>query len=228
MAEESRKTLIEAIKEWPTSRKLSLAAVALLCLVFFAVLIVQSRSIDYSLLFANLSSVDAAQVIEKLKEQKIPYRLEDGGKAIHIPADRVYETRLELAATGLPQGGGVGFEIFDKQSFGMTDFAQKINYRRALQGELARTIASLAPVESARVHLALPENRLFRDQQQAATASVIIKLVPGHALREEPDPGDRQPGRRQRRRARRRAGFGHRRQRPGPDPQSAGEQRPGR
>jgi flagellar M-ring protein FliF len=185
MAEESRKTLIDAIKEWPTSRKLSLAAVAGLCLVFFAVLIAQSRAIDYSLLFANLSSADAARVIEKLKEQKIPYRLEDGGKAIHIPADRVYESRLELAAAGLPQGDGVGFEIFDKQSFGMTDFAQKVNYRRALQGELARTISSLAPVESARVHLALPENRLFREQQQAATSSVIVKLVPGQALRED-------------------------------------------
>ncbi len=185
MAEESRKTLIDAIKAWPVSRKLSLVAVTLLCLAFFAVLIAQSRTVDYSLLFANLSSSDAARVIEKLKEQKIPYRLEDGGKAIHIPADRVYESRLELAAAGLPQGGGVGFEIFDKQSFGMTDFAQKVNYRRALQGELARTISSLGPVESARVHLALPENRLFSDQQQAATSSVIVKLVPGQALRED-------------------------------------------
>jgi flagellar M-ring protein FliF len=185
MAEETRKTLIDAIKEWPMPRKLSLAAVAVLCLAFFALLIAQSRSVDYSLLFANLASADAAQVIEKLKEQKIPYRLEDGGKAIHIPAERVYETRLELAAAGLPQGGGVGFEIFDKQSFGMTDFAQKVNYRRALQGELARTISSLGPVESARVHLALPENRLFKEQQQAATSSVIVKLVPGQTLRED-------------------------------------------
>lgn len=185
MAENSPPTFIDALKKWPTSRKLSLAAVALLSLVFFAVLIAQSRSIDYSLLFANLSSADAAQVMEKLKEQKIPYRLEDGGKAIHIPADRVYETRIELAGNGLPQGGGVGFEIFDKQSFGMTDFAQKINYRRALQGELARTISSLSPVESARVHLAMPENRLFKEQQREVTSSVILKLVPGQTLRED-------------------------------------------
>lgn len=184
MAEESSKNLIDAIKEWPTSRKLSLAAVALLCLVFFGILIAQSRVVNYSLLFANLSSADAAKVIEKLKEQKIPYRLEDGGKAIHIPEDRVHESRLDLAAAGLPQGGGVGFEIFDKQSFGMTDFAQKVNYRRALEGELARTISSLAPVESARVHLALPENRLFREQQQSATSSVIVKLLPGTTLHE--------------------------------------------
>lgn len=90
------------------------------------------------------------------KRTKIPYRLEDGGRDIMIPADKVYEARIELAGSGLSEGG-VGFEIFDKQSFGMTDFAQKVNYRRALQGELMRTITSLAPVESARIHLALPE-----------------------------------------------------------------------
>jgi flagellar M-ring protein FliF len=91
---------------------------------------------------------------------------------------------LSLASLGLPQGGGVGFEIFDKQSFALTDFVQKVNYSRALQGELARTIASLGPVETARVHLALPEKRLFKDQQKPATASVIIKLSPGKRLSE--------------------------------------------
>lgn len=100
-----------------------------------------------------------------------------------IPADKVYEARIELAGSGLAEGG-VGFEIFDKQSFGMTDFAQKVNYRRALQGELMRTITSLAPVEAARIHLALPEKRLFREQQQEATASVIIKLASGRSLKE--------------------------------------------
>ena len=184
LAAAPKPTLLSTVNQWPRNRKLSLMAVVLLCLVFFAVIIVQARSADYSLLYANLTGSDASAVLERLKEQKIPYRLEDGGKAIHIPVDKVYEMRLELAGAGLPQGGGVGFEIFDKQSFGMTDFAQKVNYRRALQGELARTIASLAPVESARVHLALPEKRVFKEQQQPATASVILKLVPGRELNE--------------------------------------------
>lgn len=184
MAEAAKGNIIETIKQWPRARQISLGIVALLSLVFFALIVIQARHVDYQLLFGNMATGDAAAVVARLKEQKIPYRLEDGGKAIYIPADRVYETRLDLAGSGLPQGGGVGFEIFDKQSFGMTDFAQKINYLRALQGELARTIASLAPVEAARVHLALAEKRLFREQQQKSTASVIVKLVPGRRLNE--------------------------------------------
>ncbi|MGE4543833.1 MAG: flagellar basal-body MS-ring/collar protein FliF [Pedobacter sp.] len=176
--------LIETIRQWPRKRQLSLAATILVCIVFFAGIILQANKADYQLLFGNLDSADASAVVDRLKEQKVPYRLENGGRAIFIPADQVYETRLAMAGSGLPNGGGVGFEIFDKQSFGMTDFAQKINYLRALQGELARTIASLAPVEAARVHLALPEKRLFRDQQQKASASVIVKLAAGQSLHE--------------------------------------------
>jgi len=185
MAEQTEKSLSpRPAGNWTNGRKLSLAGVALLCVIFFAVIIIQARTADYSLLFANLSSSDAGGVVEWLKGQKIPYRLQDSGQAIYIPADQVYDARLQLAGSGLPQGGGVGFEIFDRQSFGMTDFAQKVNYRRALQGELARTISSLAPVETARVHLALPEKRLFKAQQQEPTASVIIKLSNGRRLTE--------------------------------------------
>lgn len=185
MAETTSPTnLLESIRQWPRKRQLSLAAVVLACAVFFTIIILQANRADYQLLFGNLDNADAAAVVDRLKEQKVPYRLENGGRAIFIPAEQVYETRLSLAGSGLPRGGGVGFEIFDKQSFGMTDFAQKINYLRALQGELARTIASLAPVEAARVHLALPEKRLFREQQQKATASVIVKLAAGQNLRE--------------------------------------------
>ncbi len=180
---EEKKNLLNVIMEWSLARKLSLVAAAVLCIVLFSVIIMQSRVADYSLLFANLPNRDAASVVQWLKDRKIPYRLEDGGRDILIPAEQVYETRIELAGSGLAEGG-VGFEIFDKQSFGMTDFAQKVNYRRALQGELMRTIASLAPVEAARIHLALPEKRLFREQQQPATASVIVKLAPGRKLNE--------------------------------------------
>lgn len=183
MADEEKKNLLEVIKEWSLARKLSLAGVGLVSALLFAAIIMQSRVADYSLLFANLPGRDASMVVEWLKEHKVPYRLEDGGKDIMVPADKVYEARLELAGAGLAEGG-VGFEIFDRQSFGLTDFAQKVNYRRALQGELMRTISSLAPVETARVHLALPEKRLFRDQQKPATASVIVKLYSGRHLSE--------------------------------------------
>src|SRR5688572_25225488 len=98
--------------------------------------------------FANLPPADAAVIVEKLKTANIPYRLAGDGATIQVPSDRVAETRLMLAAEGLPQGGGVGFEIFDQTNFGLTDFAQRVNYRRALEGELARTIGRLEAVES--------------------------------------------------------------------------------
>jgi len=136
------------------------------------------------LLFANLAQDDASSIVSWLKEHKIPYEIQGGGGSVYVPSDQVYETRLELAGSGLPQGGGVGFEIFDKQSLGITDFVQKVNYLRAMQGELSRTIVSLSPVAAARVHLALPQKRLFKSQQQPATASVVVKLVNGARLQE--------------------------------------------
>lgn len=176
------RTLLATVKAWPLPRKLALAAVAAITLGVFAFIIIQARTADYQLLYGNLAETDASAVVEWLKGHNVPYQLTNNGRNILIPAKDVYETRLSLAASGLPQGGGVGFEIFDKQSFALTDFVQKVNYSRALQGELARTIASLGPVESARVHLALPEKRLFKDQQQPATASVILKLAPRKRL----------------------------------------------
>lgn len=178
------KKLVATISAWPMSRKIALGAVTAITLGLFAYIIIQARTAEYQLLYGNLAESDASSVVEWLKGQNIPYQLSNSGHNILIPAKNVYEARLSLASQGLPQGGGVGFEIFDKQSFALTDFVQKVNYSRALQGELARTIASLGPVESARVHLALPEKRLFKDQQKAATASVIIKLAPGKRLNE--------------------------------------------
>ena len=180
-----RKNLLTLVREWPTSRKIALGGLALISLALFALLIVQARVADYQLLYANLTEADAGQVVTWLKSQKIPYQLKNGGRNIWISADKIYETRLDLAANGLPSGGGVGFEVFDKQSFALTDYVQKVNYTRALQGELSRTITSLDPVESTRVHLALPEKRLFKNQQKDPTASVIITLANGKKL--EPD-----------------------------------------
>lgn len=176
--------LVRNIGGWPLPRKLALGAVAIISLALFAVIILQARTADYQTLYANLGESDAASIVEWLNGNNISYQLADNGKSIRVAANNIHEIRLQLASAGLPQGGGVGFEIFDKQSFALTDFVQKVNYGRALQGELARTIASLRPVETARVHLALPEKRLFKNQQQAATASVIVNLKAGRQIHE--------------------------------------------
>jgi len=133
-------------------------------------------------LFTNLSSEDAGSIVAALREQKVEYELDDGGRAVLVPAEKLYDLRLSLATRGLPEGGGVGFELFDKQSLGQTDFLQHLNYQRALQGELARTIAQLGGVERARVHLALPERSLFVAQDRRPSASVVIKLAQGRTL----------------------------------------------
>lgn len=177
-----RKNLVQLVRDWPLSRKIATVAVLLISIALFGVLIFQMRTADQQLLYANLSLTDGAAVSGWLKNQKINYTIRNGGKDIWVSADQLYQTRLDLAANGLPSGGGIGFEVFDKQSFALTDYVQKVNYVRALQGELARTITSLEPVESTRVHLALPEKRLFKDQQQSGTASVIVSLVPGRSL----------------------------------------------
>ncbi|MDR3630928.1 MAG: flagellar basal-body MS-ring/collar protein FliF [Desulfocapsaceae bacterium] len=177
-----RKSLTTLIKEWPLSRKIATGAVVAISVALFAVLIIQARTADYQLLYANLNENDAAPIVNWLKAQRIPYQLKNDGKNIWVPSNQLYETRLSLASNGLPNGGGVGFEIFDKQSFALTDYVQKVNYTRALQGELARTISSLAPVENARVHLALPDKSLFKSEEKAATASVILTLAPGRTL----------------------------------------------
>ncbi len=179
------KNLVALIKEWPLSRKLALAGVVLISAILFGLLIFQGKTADYQLLYANLAENDAGPVVEWLKAENIPYQLKNNGRNIWIPAGILHETRLSLAANGLPAGSGVGFEVFDKQSFALTDYVQKVNFTRALQGELSRTIASLDPVDTARVHLALPEKRLFKDQQKPATASVIVSLSKGKTLDEK-------------------------------------------
>ncbi|HBG46105.1 MAG TPA: flagellar M-ring protein FliF [Deltaproteobacteria bacterium] len=172
--------LLESIISFVAKRPAVTLAVAAAAIAAIAVSVLWNQGPEYQTLYAQLSDEDSGAVIEKLKEKRIPYSVD--GSTISVPADKVYETRMELAGEGLPQGGGVGFEIFDKTSFGVTDFVQKVNYKRALQGELARTIAQIKEVESARVHLALPEKGVFLDEQKKARASVIVKLKPGKEL----------------------------------------------
>jgi len=176
------KSIWTLVGEWPLSRKIATGVILIIAIALSVILILQARTADQQLLYANLSLTDAGAVVNWLKNQKIEYSLRHDGRDIWVSADKLYQTRLELAANSLPAGGGIGFEVFDKQSFALSDYVQKVNYTRALQGELARTISSLAPVESTRVHLALPEKRLLKSQQKNATASVIITLVPGKSL----------------------------------------------
>jgi flagellar M-ring protein FliF len=182
MEEKSHGNLISNIRSWSLTRKLSLAAITLLSLLMFAVIIFQANRAEYRPLYTELSQEEAASVTNWLKEQNVSYQLKNNGRSIYVPAGVVYETRLNLAGAGLPKQGGIGFEIFDTQGFGVTNFTQKINYQRALQGELARTISALDSVKSARVHLVIPEKRLFNEQQEKAKASVVLDLAAGGTL----------------------------------------------
>lgn len=140
---------------------------------------------DYNVLFSGLSAEDAASVIAKLKEQRIDYQLSESGSAVLVPAANVYETRLNLAAEGLPRGGGVGFEIFDQTSLGTTDFVQKLNYQRAVQGELARTIKQFKQVRDARVHIATPKESVFVEDTKPPSASVSLTMAGQEKLAKE-------------------------------------------
>lgn len=140
----------------------------------------------YQTLFSGLSTEDASSVVGRLKEMKVPYKLGMGGTAVYVPKEKVYDTRLMLASSNaLPGGSGIGFELFDRTNYGMTEFMQNVNYKRAIQGELSRTINQMPEVKASRVHLAIPEKSLFTDRAQEVTASVFLKLRPGRSLSKE-------------------------------------------
>src|SRR5271169_2861516 len=135
-----------------------------------------SSRVDYTLLYGKLDEGEAAKVIAALDEAKVPYQISRGGGSILVPSDKVYQVRMQMAGKGIPRGEGVGYEIFDKASFGISDFVQRANYARAIQGELARTISQLDQVESARVMIVMPENRLLADNLRKPTASVFVRV----------------------------------------------------
>jgi len=136
---------------------------------------------QYGVLFANLDPGDGSAIVDKLRTEKIPYKVQDGGRTIMVPDDKVYETRLTMAGNGLP-GSGTGYELLDTNKLGWTDFVQKFQYRRALEGEIARTIQTLQEISSARVHLVTPDQSLFVQEQKPATASVLLRLKPGAVM----------------------------------------------
>lgn len=143
--------------------------------------ILWSRQPDYKVLFSNLGDKDGGAIVTTLEQQNIPHKMSDSG-AILVPSDKVHEVRLKLASQGLPRGGSVGFELMENQKFGISQFAEQVNYQRGLEGELARTIQSIGAVQSARVHLAIPKPSVFVREEQKPTASVLLNLYPGRAL----------------------------------------------
>ncbi len=174
--------LREVLAEMPIGRKLALmGAVAAIVGGFVALLLWINRP-SYQVLYSGLSQKDAAQVVDKLKELKVPYRLEGQGTVIKVPQEKVYDSRLALAGAGLPRGGSIGFEVFNEVKMGTTEFVQKINYQRALQGELARTIASFPEVDQVRVHIVMPRDSLFIENEKQPSAAVVLRLAPGRTL----------------------------------------------
>lgn len=159
---------------------LSVAIAALIAIVVASVL--WARQPDYRVLFSNLSEKDGGAIITALEQQNIPHKFSDSSGAILVPASRVHEVRLRLASQGMPRGGSVGFEIMETPKFGLSQFAEQVNYQRALEGELARTIQSVGAVQAARVHLAIPKPSVFVREAQKPTASVLLTLYPGRAL----------------------------------------------
>jgi flagellar M-ring protein FliF len=159
---------------------LLLAAAAVVAVV--VALLLWAREPEYRVLFSGLGEADGGQIISELDKRAIPYRLSEGGNTILVPGDKMSALRLQLAEQGLPKGGSVGFELLDKQAFGVSQFAEHLNYQRGLEGELARTIESLGPVAKARVHLVMAKQSVFVRDREAARASVVLTLQPGREL----------------------------------------------
>jgi flagellar M-ring protein FliF len=158
------------------TQRLNVAAATFVLVAGLGVLAFWSSRADYGLLYGGLSDAEAAKVIAALDDAKVPYKTGTGGGSILVPSDKIYQMRMQLAGRGIPSGDGVGFEIFDKANFGISDFVQRANYSRAIEGELARTISQIDEVESARVMIVMPENRLLLDKDTYPTASVFVHV----------------------------------------------------
>ena len=163
-------------------QKLAIAGSGALVLVLLWALVHFMTQIEFQTLYSELDPQEAQGIVQKLTELKVPYELTTDGRTIKIASDKLAETRIQLASQGLPESGRVGFEIFDRTNFGLTDFQEQVNYQRALEGELARSIMTLAEVEAARVHLVLAKDSLFQTSDDQTKASVILKLKDGRSL----------------------------------------------
>ena len=173
--------LLEQMRSKPLI-PLLIASAAVLAIV--VALLLWAQAPEYRVIYANLSEADGGRIIRELETRGIPYRISEGGQTLQVPAEQVHSLRLQLAEQGLPQGGNVGFELLDNQAFGVSQFAEQINFQRGLEGELARSIESLGPVARARVHLAMGRQSVFVREREPASASVVLNLHPGRELGE--------------------------------------------
>ncbi|MFY4028670.1 flagellar basal-body MS-ring/collar protein FliF [Achromobacter insolitus] len=171
--------VLEKVRALP--KPVLLGAAAALVAVIVAVAMWSSEP-KYKVLFSNLDDRDGGAIVAALGTMNVPYRYNENGTALLVPADRVYDARLQLASQGLPRGGSVGFELMDNARFGASQFTEQINYQRGLEGELARSIEAMHTVQHARVHLAMPRQSLFVRERQAPTASVLLNMHPGRSL----------------------------------------------
>lgn len=173
------KNLLDYVSGMTPSQVMLLLGVAAGTIVGIFFVVGWVNDVAYSRLYSNLDESEAGEVISYLNENDIPYQLSDGGRTITVPSSEVYKTRISLASEGLPRSGSIGYSIFDQNNLGMTDFLLNLNFRRALEGELTRTILQLNEVQAARVHIVIPKDRLFKQNQKEATASVVLKLKGG-------------------------------------------------
>lgn len=171
--------LLDKIKSVP---KVALMVGGALLVALIIALALWNRAPEYKVLFTNLSERDGGAIMGALNQMNVPYRFAEGSAALMVPADKVHETRLALASQGLPRGGSVGFELLDDSKFGVSQFTEQVNFQRALEGELARSIEAVQAVQSARVHLAMPKQSVFVRNRQAPSASVLLNLFPGRTL----------------------------------------------
>jgi len=163
-------------------QRITIVTVAVLVVAGVYAVVKNQREADFKPLFTGLAPEDAAGIVQKLREAGVEYRLPESGTSVLVPSARLPELRLTMAAAGLPKTGRIGFELFDKTNLGATEFTEHINHQRALEGELERSVMSLAEVEQARVHITFPKDSVFLDSQQPAKASVLVKIKPGARL----------------------------------------------
>jgi len=182
MAQAGLSSLAQNFRQLSNAQKIGFLAALAAVIAIVAVAFLWARQPEYKVLYSNLSDRDGGEVLAALSQLNIPYKVAEGGSVILVPAQQVYDLRLKLAAQGLPKGGAVGFELMETQKFGISQFAEQVNYQRALAGELARTIQALANVQSARVHLAIPRPSVFVREAQQPSASVLVSLYPGRVL----------------------------------------------
>jgi flagellar M-ring protein FliF len=176
LLDKSKSNLVPWWQGLTGSKKISFVFFSALTVVLVIIIFNQINKASYQVLYRNLEPQEAGQIIDQLKAQKISYQISQGGTEVLVPESKINDIRLSLASQGYPKSGVVGYEIFDQTNLGMTDFLQKVNYRRALEGELTKTIASLKEVKTARVHLVIPEQRLFKEDEKEPTASVVLYL----------------------------------------------------